>query len=201
MPNDYPRQCVIIGTTNSEQYLKDDTGNRRFWPVRVRGFDAAALRRDRDQLWAEAAQREARGEPIRLDPMFYSVAAAAQGERSVEHPFYEVLEPLFGESCPGGKLPTEYVWRIIGKADPSRRTQDDSANLGAIMKKLGWDRSQLRYNGGRTYCYARGTAEQRAKELAIDYLTQGEWRITEVAPGRTAEDYRLAFAEASRSAA
>src|SRR5262249_47016077 len=66
LPLEMPRQCIIAGTTNKSEYLRDTTGNRRYWPVLIVQFDLAALRRDLDQLWAEAAVREAKGESIRL---------------------------------------------------------------------------------------------------------------------------------------
>lgn len=62
-PQNFTRQNTFVGSTNREDYLDDPTGNRRYWPLDVvRPLDVEAIRRDRDQLWAEAVHRYAAGE-------------------------------------------------------------------------------------------------------------------------------------------
>ncbi|WP_415393708.1 VapE domain-containing protein [Paracoccus sp. SJTW-4] len=160
LEREVPRQCVIIGTTNDSRYLRDTTGNRRFWPVAVSGFDLDALRRDRDQLWAEAAAREAEGMPIRLDPALWDEAAAEQDARRVEDPYFERLHSVLGEAG-DGKLRGEDAWRIVGKPS-GQRTQDDNERLGDAMRRLGFERAKRRFGGPNPeWCYVRGDGAVR----------------------------------------
>ena len=70
---DHPRQCVFIGSTNSRDFIIDETGGRRFWPIEARAsVETAAARIDqlkanRDQLWAEAMVRYKDGEKLWMD--------------------------------------------------------------------------------------------------------------------------------------
>lgn len=79
----HPRSCIIVGTTNSESgFLRDITGNRRFWPVQVsensphHPWDLT----DTDQVWAEAIQAYKGGETLFLSGEVAQMAYAKQQE-------------------------------------------------------------------------------------------------------------------------
>ncbi len=84
---DVPRQFIMIGTTNggagAGAYLKDQTGNRRYLPVQVSKIDVEGSKRDRDQLFAEAAAAEASGESITLPESLWALAGVEQNKRIV----------------------------------------------------------------------------------------------------------------------
>jgi hypothetical protein len=158
-PNEFPRQFIVIGTTNDREYLKDMTGNRRFWPVAVEKLDIEALRLDRDQLWAEAAAREAEGEDIRLPPGLWPAAAEAQDERRVDDPWETViLDQIFADQVLLGRDGDEVVvpcGRIFDMLNLPRekREQYHQERVGAVMRRLGFERRKRRIDGRSRWCY------------------------------------------------
>ena len=91
---DRPRRSIEWGTTNNDQYLLSQTGNRRFWPLKTGHIDIEALRRDREHLLGEAAAYEAAGENITLDPSLWEDARQAQEQRRVVDPWEDILVNL-----------------------------------------------------------------------------------------------------------
>jgi Virulence-associated protein E-like domain/Bifunctional DNA primase/polymerase, N-terminal len=90
-----PRHSVEIGTTNADVYLQKQTGNRRFWPMKVqRSIDLAKLRRDRLQLWGEAAYLQAAGESLVLDEDLWAAAAELQEGARVADVWEDILANL-----------------------------------------------------------------------------------------------------------
>ena len=103
-----PRCCVFFGTTNTNDYLQDKTGNRRFWPVDV-GLRAASksvwndLPRELDQLWAEAVFYWRLGEPLYLT----GDLAAAEKAKQEEHREVSAREGLILEFL-GREVPCDW---------------------------------------------------------------------------------------------
>ncbi|TIL83874.1 MAG: hypothetical protein E5Y73_35620 [Mesorhizobium sp.] len=117
-------------------------------------FDLEALRRDRDQLWAEAVEREAKGESIRLDEKLWPAAAEVQAARQIDDPWIGDIGDALGDHV--GKIRSADVWTIVN-IPIDRRTQEHNARLGDAMQALGWTRDKLRFGGKHPErCYVKG---------------------------------------------
>jgi Virulence-associated protein E len=139
--SDRPRRCIFVGTTNEFEYLRDATGNRRFWPVRTVTIDLGALRRDRDQLWAEATAAEARGEALVIEDDLYQAVAAQQEERMLNDPWDDILAQVKGEVLDTDgveRISSEKLLTVHLQLKPDHIYDATTKRLGACMRRLGW---------------------------------------------------------------
>lgn len=167
-----PRQCVFAGTVNPDTYLRDETGNRRFWPLRCGTIDIAALARDRDQLWAEAVHRFRAGAIWWIDdPALLAEAREEQDRRYQSDAWDDLIEhwltheirtvsdgfPDYGNSRTESVLRAKplidvSVGEILEKAiglEPARWSRGDQMRVSAYLKANGWERYRRRDEGGR----------------------------------------------------
>lgn len=147
-----PRRCVFGGTTNRSDYLRDDTGNRRFWPVRVGAVDLDALRRDRDQLLAEAVATWRGGAGLVLPAEVRGGHAEIVEGRRQEDPWEEDIARYLaqktsvtsGDVLSALNIPTE------------RRTRGDQMRAGQVLARLGWRKKRKRVGTAFEWRYEKG---------------------------------------------
>lgn len=142
-----PRQCIFIGTTNKQVYLRDETGGRRFWPVKVGQIDIGALQRDRDQLLAEAVALYRRGERWWPNRDFEREHIQPEQDARYEADAWEeVIAVWLGNRqrvsvCQVAREALEIKTEKIGTAEQRR--------IAAILERLNW--TWLKDGKGRGY--------------------------------------------------
>ena len=153
---DRPRRTIFFATTNDDEYLKSQTGNRRFWPVTTGRIDLAALRRDRDQLWAEAAICEARGDSVALPERLWKAAGEEQDRRREGDDWFELIARYVDDKARDDVTVTDVLcdnqW-IQRKPDMVSRA--DAMRAGAILKRLKFTRYHKRMADGFAWRYKR----------------------------------------------
>ncbi len=104
--SEFPRKCVFIGTTNTHDFLRDQTGNRRFWPVTVdpkkRKYNSITDLTDEivGQIWAEAMELYRQGEKLYLDPELEAEARKVQEGHMEQDPRTGVIEEYLETMLP-----------------------------------------------------------------------------------------------------
>ncbi|HSY24217.1 MAG TPA: virulence-associated E family protein [Polyangiaceae bacterium] len=167
---DFPRQCVFYGTTNASEYLRDETGNRRFWPVRCSRVDLAGIRRDRGQLWAEAFDRYAAGERWHVDnAAFRELCEGEQEQRFVADAWEGPIEGwLMNEGHPERRTKGVTLGEVLAGAiamTADKWTKGDQDRAAAVLRRLGWER-------GKQARGADGRRERKWKPKAVTLVTE-----------------------------
>jgi predicted P-loop ATPase len=161
---DIKRQCVFFGTTNADTWSKDESGGRRYWPVHCQGpIDRDGLRRDRDQLWAEALAAYEAGVAWWLEDA-ETIAAAKEEQRGryEEDPWYEAVIKFAEQEADtdDGSVTVTQILERLGIELPSQ-DQTKRNRVARCLKRAGWERCQkdagqnLDGKRLRRWCYRR----------------------------------------------
>jgi predicted P-loop ATPase/phage/plasmid primase-like uncharacterized protein len=143
----YPRQFILAGTTNANQWLRDATGNRRYWPVACTRADFKGLIRDRDQLWAEAIHLHREGMRIDLAPNdpIYLMAEVEQSHRLATDSWEEqVLHVIEGKKF----VTSASILRSLGFNIQQTSTHDQK-RINDILRNADWVYKQQTLDSGK----------------------------------------------------
>lgn len=148
---DNPRQCVFAATTNRQETLDDASGNRRFWPVTCEKIDIAALKRDRDQLWAEAKARFDQGETWWMDTAESQRWASEAQEEHYEPDYFEdeLAAFLTGKTETTSK---EVICQVLD-IEPSKVDRKVQKRVANMLQHLGWERFRKRNGVDLSWAY------------------------------------------------
>jgi predicted P-loop ATPase len=161
----FPRQSVMAGTTNQSEYLSDLTGNRRYWPVACGDIDIVGLGEVRDQLWAEAQMRFARGERWYAETdEEKAVLAEQQGDRVAGDVWEWRIQSYLARRLVG--LRPEQRAQVFVTMDAIMENalsftakdmkKPEQTRVGMIVQALGWRNTRPRQDGERVRGYRPG---------------------------------------------
>lgn len=138
---EFPRTCVFAGTVNPSGagYLKDSTGNRRFWPVKCAAIDIDGLSRDAVQLWAEAVHCYRNGVQWWLEETEETLARFIQDQRYEEDPWSRLIKDSVI-----GKTHVRVV-DVMKDLDIPKKDMNVFVNhrIAKYLQKQGWIRTKI----------------------------------------------------------
>ena len=149
----FPRRLIFIGTSNRDQFLADDTGNRRWLPVRVNKVDVKKIREVVDQLWAEASVKFV-CEGVSWQGA-QELSTAAHAEFSFHDEWTDRVQKWLISGCPGldsgvAGLSTSEVLRLSIGLEGSKVRRADEMRVASVLKQLGYKSTRVFANGIQT---------------------------------------------------
>jgi predicted P-loop ATPase len=147
-----PRQCVFVGTTNRDSYLRDESGGRRFWPIKAGNINIDRLTEDRDQIFAEAVARYHEGAQWWPDKDFERTHIMPEQAARYEADAWEenIAEHVNGAS----KVTIGQVAREALHIETPRIGTAEQRRIAAALERLNWKRQPKDWQGKRWWIRA-----------------------------------------------
>jgi hypothetical protein len=139
---DYPRQCIFVGTTNRDDWNRDETGARRFWPITCSSVNLPAIRATRDQLFAEAVHRFKAGQSWWEMPAEETLNE--QQKRYVEDPWKSIIDEYIRTR---GSVTVIEVLIDCLKFEKAKIQKADQMRVATCLRRLDWDKKKERLDG------------------------------------------------------
>jgi predicted P-loop ATPase len=144
---DQERQSVLAATVNPDdgEYLPDQTGNVRFWPVFCTAIDLESLRRDRDQLWAEAVHRYKNGEKWHIeDEDALTIAREQQEARTHVDSWTDIVAQYLRDNAYRHAVTTTHILSKVLFIHSKDHDKPKQSRIAIIMVRvLGWRRRKI----------------------------------------------------------
>lgn len=137
-PIEAPRHSVIVGTTNDDEFLRDPTGSRRFWPVRVSAVDVAWVTANREQLIAQAVKAVLDGEQWWLERKDEDELVFHNEEFQAEDDWTALIKDFNDSHLIWAETTTGQVLENIIKKDKAQWNQTDHGRVADSLKAMGW---------------------------------------------------------------
>jgi predicted P-loop ATPase len=147
------RPCVFWGTTNASGYLKDETGGRRFWPIRVGTINLVGLAATRDQLWAEAQALYRTGVPWWIKDRAIQEAAEEQQRDRYQGDVWD--EPIADcvAKLNGADVTIPEVLAVLG-VHVENSGQSEQTRVARVLRSLGLTRRQRGSGASKRWVYS-----------------------------------------------
>ncbi len=147
------RQCVLLGTTNDAEFLADPTGSRRFWPVRTGILDPDGVRRDRDQIWAEALVAYRKEHLWWLNAQQKNALAEIAQIYTSSDPWTEAIAS-WAEAQVAPFTTLQVLVDAVG-LEVGRLKRADENRVGTVLRSLEYEKTRVREGGRRVYLWGR----------------------------------------------
>jgi predicted P-loop ATPase len=148
-----PRQSVLVGTTNADVYLRDETGGRRFLPIHCGRIDISAIERCKDQLWAEAVALYRQGTKWWLNDTAEVTAAAEEQAGRFAIDVWEEKIARHIASRPEADISVAEVLDECLQIPTGHWTRGDEMRVARCLRHLKFERYQRREGGKREWRY------------------------------------------------